>query len=141
MTDSILNSTKKVLGIADDYYAFDPDILMHINTVFSVLNQLGVGPDEGYFVEDDSAVWSDFYQDDLNYNMIRTYVFLRVKILFDPPATSFVLDALTKQYEELEWRINVKREIDLAVRPTLPDPWSPPLVTTPSYPHHYWWEG
>jgi hypothetical protein len=139
MSDSILTSTKKVLGIAEDYEVFDPDILMHINSILAVVRQLGVGPTGGFpSVQDADTVWTDFYGDDPDYDLIRTYVFLRVRILFDPPATSFLLDALTQQYKELEWRINMKREVDLAARPTLPDPWSPPLVTTPPESHHWW---
>lgn len=128
MSDSILTSTKKVLGIMEDYTAFDPDILLHINTIFSVLNQLGVGPADGFMIEDATPVWSDFYGSDTGYNMIKTYVYLRVRMLFDPPTTSFLQDALSNQVNQLEWRINVKREVDLAATPTLPDPWDPTQV-------------
>jgi hypothetical protein len=110
MTDSILNSTKKTLGLAEDYTAFDIDVLMHINSIFSVLNQLGVGPAVGFSIEDDTAVWSDFLEDDLRLNDVKTYMYLRVRMLFDPPTTSFHLSAMKEQIEEFGWRINVYRE-------------------------------
>jgi hypothetical protein len=138
--DSILNSTKKLLGIEADYTAFDVDIIMHINSVFAVLNQLGVGPAEGFMIEDDSATWTTYCGTDLNKNILKTYMYMRVRILFDPPQTGFLLTSMQEQIHELEWRISIKREVDLAERPTLPDPWSPPLVTTPVDSHHIWWE-
>lgn len=110
MTDSILDSTKKVLGVEADYVAFDTDIIMQINTVLSTLWQLGVGPEDGFQIEDNSSRWTDFFGTDPRLNMIKTYVFLRVRLLFDPPTTSYLIEALTKQYEELGWRISVYRE-------------------------------
>lgn len=120
---SILTSTKKVLGIAADYTAFDVDILMQINGVLAMLNQLGVGPSEGMHVEDATATWSDFYGTDKTWNIIQTYVYVRVKILFDPPSSHFLATAMEKQAETLEWRISMKREFDLAPTKTQPDPW------------------
>jgi hypothetical protein len=108
--ESILDSTKKALGIAPDYDVFDVDILMHINTVFTVLSQLGIGPEDGFLVEDAEAVWEDFLGTGKQLNSVRTYVFLRVKILFDPPGNSFVMNALNEQIRELEWRLSVQRE-------------------------------
>jgi len=110
MTNSILNSTKKVLGIAPDYTAFDLDILMHINTVFSALEQLGVGPTGGFMIEDDTAEWGTLLGTDPRFNAVKTYVYLRVRLLFDPPATSFAINAMQEQVKELEWRINVTAE-------------------------------
>lgn len=112
MDDSILNSVKKILGIAPDYDAFDTDVIIHINSVFSTLNQLGLGPSEGFMIEDDSAVWEDFLLGDMRLNAIKTYVYLRVRVLFDPPTTGFTLTALQEQIKELEWRMNVVREAD-----------------------------
>lgn len=112
MDDSILNSVKKILGIAPDYDAFDTDVIIHINSVFSTLTQLGLGPNEGFRIEDASAVWEDFLLGDMRLNAIKTYVYLRVRILFDPPTTGFVLAALQEQIKELEWRMNVVREAD-----------------------------
>jgi len=110
MEESILNSVKKVLGIDASYTAFDLDILIHINTAFAVLNQLGIGPDAGFMIEDDTAEWATFYGTDPRYNMIRTYVYLKVRILFDPPQTAYLVDALNAQIREYEWRINAYRE-------------------------------
>jgi hypothetical protein len=111
MEQSILKSTKKILGITDDYTVFDLDILTHINSSFSTLTQLGVGPAAGFMIEDDTAVWADFIgTDDIQYNSVKSYVFLRVRQLFDPPSTSYLISAVERQILELEWRLNVHRE-------------------------------
>jgi hypothetical protein len=110
VSDSILEGTKKILGIGADYTAFDHDIITHINSVFFTLNQLGIGPDPGFMIEDDSSEWSEFIGDDLRLNAIKTYVYLRVRLLFDPPTTSYLITAMKEQREELEWRLNVHRE-------------------------------
>jgi hypothetical protein len=89
---------------------FDLDIITHINSAFSTLTQLGVGPAEGFMIEDATAVWSDFIGDDIQYNSVKSYVFLRVRLLFDPPATSYLIAAYEKQIQELEWRLSVLRE-------------------------------
>ena len=107
---SILTSTKKVLGIAEDYTVFDEDIIMHINTAFSTLTQLGVGPVDGFMIMDATAEWDEFIVDDIQYNAVKSYVFLKVAMLFDPPQTSYLIAAKEKQIEELEWRLNVHRE-------------------------------
>lgn len=108
MENSILTSTKKILGIAQDYTAFDLDIMTHINSTFSLLNQLGIGV-EGYYITDSTPVWADFTSTG-DYNMVRSYVFLKVRMLFDPPSTSFLITAMEKQIEEYEWRLMTKRE-------------------------------
>lgn len=119
MEVSILKSVKKNLGIDPDYTPFDEMILTHINTAFSTLYQLGVGPANGFFVEDDIATWDDFITgDDIIVNACKTYVYLRVRILFDPPTTSFVLTSMKEQLQEYEWRINVLREEAFWVDPT-----------------------
>ena len=110
MEQSILNSTKKILGIAEDYTVFDLDIITHINTAFSTLTQLGVGPAQGFMIEDATEVWTDFIADDLQYNSVKSYVFLKVRQLFDPPQTSYLISAVEKQIAEFEWRLNVHRE-------------------------------
>lgn len=112
MEESILTSTKKALSIARDYEAFDEDIIMHINSVFSVLTQLGIGPTEGFSIEDDSSGWDEFIEEDdlLLMNMVRSYMYVKVRMLFDPPATSFTIEAFNKQIEEFEYRINLVRE-------------------------------
>lgn len=107
MEDRILTSTKKVLGIPEDYTAFDLDIITHINAAFSVLSQLGVG---GFVIEDDTAVWSDYLTDNTKLNMVKTYIYLKTRLVFDPPATSFLLEALNKQIAEYETRISYERE-------------------------------
>ena len=112
MEQSILISTKKILGIAEDYTVFDLDIITHINTAFSTLTQLGVGPIEGFMIEDAIEVWTDFdpIDDDRQYNAVKSYIFLRVRLLFDPPTTSYLITATEKQIQELEWRLNTYRE-------------------------------
>lgn len=120
MQNSILTSTKKILGIEETYEAFDLDIITHINTVLSTLNQLGIGPLEGFMIEDKSATWDQLYGDDLRLSSIKSYVFLRVKLLFDPPQTSFHIASIEKQIQEIEWRLNVVREGDAWVNPLPP---------------------
>lgn len=110
MEQSILISTKKILGIAEDYTVFDLDIITHINTAFSTLTQLGVGPSLGFMIEDEVAEWADFMGVDAQYNAVKSYVFLRVRQLFDPPTTSYLIAAQERQIQELEWRLNVYRE-------------------------------
>ena len=113
METSILISTKKVLGIAEDYTVFDLDIITHINATFSLLNQLGVGPVEGFFIEDDSSTWDEFVVPPNQLNLVKTYVILKVRMLFDPPATGFLTTAMENQIKEYEWRLNVFREVEL----------------------------
>lgn len=110
MEQSILTSTKKILGLADDYVAFDLDIITHINSAFSSLNQLGIGPTLGFVVEDAEAEWLDFGVPGNQLSMVRTYVYLKARMLFDPPQTSFHIDAMNKQIEEHEWRLSAFRE-------------------------------
>lgn len=107
MIGSILDSTKKVLGLAADYTAFDEDIIMHINSAFSNLHQLGVGPVEGFMIDDNLTSWDDFLMGDHRLSSIKTYVYLKVRIVFDPPSTSYHTTAMQEQIKELEWRINV----------------------------------
>jgi hypothetical protein len=118
MEQSILNSVKKVLSIDPEYTAFDLDIITHINSAFSVLQQLGVGPTIGFMIEDDVAVWSDFGTlEDPHLNLVKTCICLRVRMLFDPPTTSYLIGALEKQSQELEWRLNSMREESEWVHP------------------------
>lgn len=109
MDESILTSIKKLLGISEEYTQFDNDIIMHINTVFMNLTQLGVGPSAGFYIEDDSTSWSDFVDIENNAPLqaIKTYIYLKVKLLFDPPLSSSVIEAMNRQIAELEWRLNV----------------------------------
>ena len=105
--ESILTSIKKLLGITEEYEHFDPDIIMHINSAFSVLTQLGVGPKEGFRIEDESTTWSEFLNDDPRLEFVKTYIHLKVKLVFDPPLSSAVIESINRQISELEWRINV----------------------------------
>ena len=108
MDDSILTSTKKILGVDETYTVFDLDIMTHINSAFSTLNQLGIGPVDGFMIEDATAVWSDFLgTNSPKLNAVKTYGYLRVRMLFDPPTTSYLINALNEQIKELEWRLNV----------------------------------
>jgi hypothetical protein len=122
MEQSILLSTKKILGIAADYTVFDLDVITHINSAFSTLTQLGVGPAEGFMIEDETSEWSEFLGDDPDkqFNAVKTYVFLRVRQLFDPPTTSYLISAVDQQIKELEWRLNVHREETDWVEPDPP---------------------
>lgn len=107
--ESILTSIKKLLGVSEDYEQFDSDIIMHINTVFLNLTQLGVGPAEGFSINDTSTCWSDFVDIDNNAQLhaIKSYVYLKVKLLFDPPLSSAVIESTNCMISELEWRLNV----------------------------------
>ena len=106
METSILTSIKKMLGIAEDYTEFDEDIITHINSVFLNLTQLGVGPEEGFMIEDDTAVWEDFIDNSIQLQAVKTYIYLKVKLLFDPPLSSSVTESFTRMIAELEWRLN-----------------------------------
>lgn len=113
MADSILTSVKKVLGIEEEYTAFDLDVTMHINSAFGTLHQLGVGPTEPFFLDEaepKSTEWTEFIENNRAIQSVKTYVYLSVKMLFDPPETSFVLTAMENQKKELEWRLNVVME-------------------------------
>lgn len=114
MEQSILKSTKKILGVNPDDDSFDLDIATHINSAFSNLHDLGVGSPLGFTIEDDTANWNDIFEKPEEQKTMlaymRTYVFLKVRMLFDPPGTSFLLEAFNKQIQEIEWRISVKRE-------------------------------
>lgn len=111
ITDSILLTVKKMLGIAEEYAAFDIDLIVNINSVFLTLNQLGVGPKEPYRIEGNEETWSDFLQDQREKLAgVETYVYLKTRLLFDPPTNSFLVDAVQKQCDELEWRLNVQAE-------------------------------
>ena len=105
--DSILTSIKKMLGITEEYEHFDQDIIIHINTVFMVLNQLGVGPSEGFSIHDKNAIWSDFISDMNKIEAVKSYMYLKVKLLFDPPLSSSVVESIKNQINELEWRLNI----------------------------------
>lgn len=106
MEESILTSIKKLLGLSEDCNSFDKDIIMHINTVFVILNQLGVGPENVFMIEDEKTVWKDFMNDDKKLNAVKSYIHLKVKLIFDPPLSSAVIEANKQMINELEWRLN-----------------------------------
>lgn len=110
--ESILTSIKKLLGLSEEYEQFDPDIIMHINTVFMNLTQLGIGPEKGFYIEDADATWDEFVNTDkyVQFNAVKTYVYLKVKLLFDPPLSSAVLQSINNMISELEWRLNTAAE-------------------------------
>ena len=110
--ESILTSVKKMLGIPEDYEHFDADIIMHINSVFMILTQLGVGPAEGFTIMDEDAIWSDFIQDKKAIESVKSYMYLKVRLLFDPPLSSAVIDSMNRLISELEWRLNVAVDPD-----------------------------
>lgn len=104
-TESILISTKKANNVAEECADFDPDIITCINTVLSTLNQLNVGPEKGFTISDSSATWEEFMGSDPRLNFVKTYVHLKVRLLFDPPLQSTVMEAINNAIKELEWRI------------------------------------
>lgn len=107
---SILDSIKKLLGINADVVVFDQEIIIHINSVFSELAQLGVGPTEGYMITDASNIWSEFCGEDFPLlNNVKTYVYLKVKLLFDPPTTSPLIEAINQQIKEIGWRMYIQK--------------------------------
>lgn len=105
--ESILTSIKKLLGIDEEYDAFDNDLIILINAQFSVLNQLGVGPDEGFEITSKDDVWNTYDSDHRLTSLVKNYIFYKVKLAFDPPATSFGIDAFNEMAKEYEWRLNV----------------------------------
>lgn len=118
LDDSILNSIKKLLGLPEDYTPFDQDVLIHINTVFTMLQQMGVGPEDGFLVTSQNETWSEFLGPGelANLHSVKTYTYIKVRKIFDPPGASNHLAALDNVLEELEWRISVRREE--VMRPT-----------------------
>lgn len=117
MVDSILTSTKKLLGMDEDYTAFDPDVIMHINTTLSKLVQIGIGPENGFMIEDKTSTWEQFLGEDEIMNMAKSYLYIQVRLLFDPPTSPHHLTALKEQATELEVRLNVQREMTHWVSP------------------------
>lgn len=108
--DSILTSIKKLLGITEDQTDFDIDIIMHINTVFTILNEMGVGPEEVFSISSKDEVWDNFIVDKRKYEKVKTYMYLKVRLYFDPPTNSTLMDAIRLQIDELEWRLTVSAE-------------------------------
>lgn len=105
--ESILTSIKKMLGIVEEDTHFDPDIIMHINSVFMILNQLGVGPADGFYIEDDTSTWANFLEDSTKLQMVKSYMNLKVRLLFDPPTSSTTMKAMEDSIREFEFRLNI----------------------------------
>jgi len=117
---SILNSVKRMCSVDPSLTVFDDVIAMHTNSAFARLHELGVGPVDGFMIEDAEPTWGDFLGDDPRFNQVKSYVYLYVRILFDPPQTGYLVTAMEKQIEKLEWTINVVREGDTWIDPSLP---------------------
>ena len=113
--ESILNTIKKMLGITADYTHFDTDIIIHINSALLTLNQLGVGPKQPASISSDSNTWRSVFGDGSDLEAVKTYIYLKVKTVFDPPTSSFVLEAMNRQISELEWRLNTQTEYNKEV--------------------------
>lgn len=104
--ESILTSVKKMLGITEEYEHFDADLIIHINSVFMILVQLGVGSAEGFSIQSKDDVWFDFMPEGSKLELVKSYMYLKVRLLFDPPLGSAVIDVMNRQISEFEWRIN-----------------------------------
>ena len=111
MENSILNTVKKAVGLMPDYDAFDDTLIMHINSVFMILSQVGVGPSKGFRIEDASAEWDEFLSnEDENYESVKSYICMKVRLLFDPPSSSTHLQCIKDLVSEFEWRLNIEAE-------------------------------
>ena len=116
MSDSILTSIKKLIGIMEDNKDFDTDIIIHINTAFTRLRELGVGPKQGFRISGKTDTWDDFMNDDEIFDSVKTYVYLKVKIIFDPPLNSSVMQAYKETIKELEWTLNVDGDVSSLIQ-------------------------
>ena len=110
--DSILTSVKKMLGIEASYTHFDADLILLINSAFDTLHQLGIGPETKFSIQDETSKWEEFLVNDTRVDMAKEFVWLRTRLMFDPPSNSFVSDAMQKRLDELIWRMNVDVETE-----------------------------
>ena len=109
--ESILTSIKKLIGITEDYKYFDTDLIIHINSVFMILSQMGIGPDNGFSISDETTTWNDYLPEgNKNFEAVKTYMYLKTRIVFDPPQSSSTMEAMKQTISELEWRLNVEAE-------------------------------
>lgn len=109
MQESILYSIKKMIGLDPDYTPFDMDLILHINSILMILRQLGIGPVSGYSITGPDESWSDYLgSDESLLESVKSYIYLKVRTMFDPPSNSYVMDAIQKQIAEYEWRLNVE---------------------------------
>lgn len=111
MDDRILGNVKKLLGIDDAFTDFDVDICIAINTALSTLTQIGIGPKNGFKITSDETTWSEFIGERKDIESVKTFVYLKTKLIFDPPANSFLVNAIEKQLDELTWRLNVSEDV------------------------------
>lgn len=114
--ESILTSVKKLLGITEEYEHFDADIIMHINSVFMILTQIGVGPSEGFFIVDKTTTWDEFIPSGKSLESVKSYMYMKVKLLFDPPQSSAVMESMKNMISEFEWRLNIEVDTPTANR-------------------------
>lgn len=105
--ESILGTVKKILGLTGDYTYFDQDIIMHINSVFVTLNQIGVGPENCFSIKDDTTTWSEFTLGNHDIEAVKSYMGMKVRMMFDPPSNSILADSINKNIIELEWRLSI----------------------------------
>lgn len=112
MEESILTSIKKLLNISVDDKSFDQDVLIHINSVFMILNQMGVGTKETFSIKDGKTKWTDFLENNKDLESVKTYIYLKVKMVFDPPANSSIIEAYNQLIKEYEWRLNSRADYD-----------------------------
>ena len=106
--DSILTSVKKIVGISEEDESFDADLIIHTNSVLMILNQLGVGPTDGFVIKDKTSVWTNYITDETKIELVKSYMYLKVRLLFDPPTSSAVMESINRQISEFEWRLNVE---------------------------------
>ena len=103
--ESILTSVKKICGMPESFNAYDDDVILHVNTVFMALRQMGIGPATPFSIEDDGAEWTDFTENIEQLEAVKTYVSFKVKLIFDPPQSSTVMQAIKDTIAECEWRL------------------------------------
>lgn len=108
--ESVLTTIKKLLGIEEEYEHFDTDLIVHINSVLMTLTQLGVGPSTGLSITNKEDIWEDLLEDRLDLNAVKTYIYLKVRLIFDPPQMGYLVDAIKDQCKELEWRLLIQAE-------------------------------
>lgn len=113
--ESILTSIKSMLPLDETYDYFDPSVIMHINSAFFTLSQIGVGPKETYSIKDKTNVWSEFMGESIRLEAVKLYIYMSVRLSFDPPTSSFVLSSMETQMQELEWRLKTEVEKEVAI--------------------------
>lgn len=132
--ESILTSIKKMLGIEEEYTHFDEELIMYINSVLMGLTQIGVGPAEGYSIKDRNDFWADYLGNNTNLEAVKSYIYMKVRLIFDPPSSGFVLDSIERLTKEMEWRLNINV-----------DPSTPYVPVTPTDPEieespYFWFD-